>query len=175
MRRRILSGDRDAISHCAHAVVAAGLTAGPRYHDRRIRMVRKGRAKCRRGMAIVAFYGNAWMPRWTGVGAGTNRDNAVVARRTRCGNRRVVESSIRGKCDETGGRVANAAFCRGNEVNRRFSNGNDAIMTTAACAEYLGVINKVRHSEALGRMTSLAHITCRNMGARFARKCWVHT
>ena len=57
----------------------------------------------------------------------------------------MVESSIRGECNEAGGRVAIAAFCRGNEMGRRFANGNDAIMTTAACAEYLGVVDKVRY------------------------------
>jgi len=56
----------------------------------------------------------------------------------------VIESSIRGERDEAGGRVANVAFCRGSKVGRRFANGNDAIMTAAASAEYFGVINKVR-------------------------------
>ena len=83
----------------------------------------------------------------------------------------MVESPIRGECDEAGGRVANVTFCRGSEVNRRFANGNDAIMTAAACAEYFGVINKVRDRKALRRMASLAHIACCNMSAWFTRKC----
>ena len=77
----------------------------------------------------------------------------------------MVESSIRGECDEAGGRVANVTFCRGSEVNRRFADGNDAIMTAAACAEYFGVVDEVRDSKTLRRMASLAHIACCNMGA----------
>jgi hypothetical protein len=82
MWRRILSGDRYAICHCAHAVMAAGLTAGARYNDRRIGMVRKGRGKCRGGVAIVTFHGNTRMARQTGIGAGTNCDGAIMTRRT---------------------------------------------------------------------------------------------
>lgn len=85
--RRILPGDRHAICQRAHTVMAAGLTAGPRYHNRWIGMVRKGRAECRRRVAIVTFHRNTWMTRRAGIGAGTNCDSAVVARRTRCSNR----------------------------------------------------------------------------------------
>ena len=82
----------------------------------------------------------------------------------------MVESSIRGECDEAGGRVANVTFCRGSEVNRRFANGNDAIMAAAACAEYFGVINKIRNGVACGGMAGLAYIAGGHMSAWFARE-----
>ena len=63
--------------------MTACLTAGAGYNDRRIGMVQEGRAKCRRGVAVITFYGNAWMAGRTGVGAGANCDSAVVTRRTR--------------------------------------------------------------------------------------------
>jgi hypothetical protein len=85
----------------------------------------------------------------------------------------MVESSIRGESDEAGGRVANVTFCCGSEVNRRFADGNGAIMTAAACAEYFSMIDKVRDSKALGRMASLARIACCDMSAWFARKCCI--
>jgi len=83
MRRRILSGNRYAICHCTHAVVAAGLAASARNDDCWIRMVRKGRSKCRRVVAVVTFYGNTRMAGRAGIGASTNGDSAVVTRRTR--------------------------------------------------------------------------------------------
>jgi hypothetical protein len=67
--------------------MTAGLTAGPRHNDRCIGMVRKGRAKCRRGVAVVTFYRNAWVASRIGIGAGPDRNYAVVTRRTRRGDR----------------------------------------------------------------------------------------
>ena len=60
--------------------MTAGLTAGAGYNDRRIGMVQEGRAKCRRGVAVITFYGNVWMARRIWIGAGANGDNAVVTR-----------------------------------------------------------------------------------------------
>ena len=87
----------------------------------------------------------------------------------------MVESSIRGEGDEAGGRVAIATFCRGNEVGWRFADGDDAVMTTTASTEYFGVVNRVRNRKPFGRMASLAHIACSNMGARFARECRIRS
>jgi hypothetical protein len=60
--------------------MTAGLTASTGYDDRRIGMVQEGRAKCRRGVAVITFYGYAWMARRAGIRVGANRDNSVVTR-----------------------------------------------------------------------------------------------
>jgi len=44
-------------------------------------------------------------------------------------------------------RVAIATFLCGNEVIRRFASGDDAIVTSAAVAEYFAVINEAREVE----------------------------
>jgi hypothetical protein len=122
--------------------MAAGLTAGTRHDNRGIGVIRKRRRECHGGVTSDTFHGNTWMPRRTGIGVGSNRDSAVVTGRAASGDIRVIESSVRVESDETERRVAVATFLRGNDVMVRLANGDDAIMTGAAVAEYFVMIDK---------------------------------
>jgi hypothetical protein len=78
----------------------------------------------------------------------------------------MIESSVRIEQDETRRRVAIAALLRGNEVSRRLTGGDHAIVTIAAFAEYFVVVDEAGDVEAQGRMTGLTHVAGRNVGAR---------
>lgn len=105
-------------------------------------MIGERRRKGRGGVTVIAFHGDTGVPRRIGIGAGPNRDRAVVARGTGLGNIGVIERAVGTERDETGGRVAIAAFLGGHDVRRRFARGDDAIMASATGTEDFVVINK---------------------------------
>lgn len=94
IRRRVFPGNRYAIGHHTPAIMAAALTAGARHDNLGIGVIRKRSRECRRGMTRVAFRGNAWVPRRTGIARGTNRDRAVVAGRAAASDTGVIERSV---------------------------------------------------------------------------------
>lgn len=70
----------------------------------------------------------------------------------------MIERSVSIQRQETRRRVAIATFLRGGNVMVRFSGGNDAIVTTAACSEYFGVIDKTFDVEPYRVVAGLTHI-----------------
>lgn len=127
--------------------MAAHLTAGARYDDLGIGVIHKRGLERRRRVTGIAFHRNAWMPRGIGIGIGANRDSAIVTGRTDSSDTRVIERSVRIELQEIVSRVAIATFLCGNEVTRRFPDGDNAIMTTATATEYFVVINKAYGAE----------------------------
>lgn len=142
MRRRILAGNRHTIRLLALAIVAARLTAGARYNDLGIGVIQKRGLERRRRVTGIAFHRNTWMPRGIGIGISANRDSAIVTARTDSSDTRVIERSVRIELQEMVSRVAIATFLCGNEVTRRFPDGDNAIMTTATATEDFLVINE---------------------------------
>jgi hypothetical protein len=98
--------------------MAASLTAGARYDDLCIGVIRERSLESRRRVTRVTFHGNTWMPCRTGIGVGANRDGAVVASGAASRDTSVIESSVRIQLHETGSRVAIATFLCRNEVIR---------------------------------------------------------
>ena len=128
--------------------MAARLTASARYDDLCIGVIRERSLESRRRVTGITFNGNTWMPAWARIGSSADRDGAVVAGRAASSDAGVIEGSVRIELHETGSRVAIATLLGRNEVVRRFAGGDDAVMTSAANAEYFSVIDEARDVEA---------------------------
>lgn len=128
--------------------MAARLTAGARYDDLCIGVIRERSFESRRRVTGIAFNGNTWMPGRARIGISADRNSAVVASRAASGDTGVIEGSVRIQLHETGSRVAIATLLSRNEVIRRFASGDDAIMARATSTEYFSVIDEARDVEA---------------------------
>lgn len=112
--------------------MATALGTGARHDDTRIRVIRKGCGECHGAVARVAFNRDVRMSRGTENAGGADRDRAVVAAGAASGDTRVIECSVRIQIDPRGSRVTVAALLCGDDVVRRFANGDDAVVASAA-------------------------------------------
>ena len=88
------------------------------------------------------------MPAGARIRRRARRDHTVVASRAASRDVRVVEGPVRIQQHEALGRVAIAAFLRGNDVVVGLAGCGDAIVAAAAAAEHLVVVDEARGVEA---------------------------